>query len=77
MTQPNLRRAESALGVIAVYSFVGWVYVALGALFAPQTLPLPLVHPFAWPHEDTFGFMCFGLSFLSALGWQLSRARRI
>ena len=77
MTRPNQRMAESALGVITVYTFVAWVYIALCALVAPETLHLPLTHLFAWPHEDTFGVMCFALSFVSALGWQLLRARRI
>jgi hypothetical protein len=77
MTRLNQRMAESALGVIAVYTFVGWVYVALCALVAPETLQLPLTHLFAWPREDTFGVMCFAISFVSALGWRLLRARRI
>jgi hypothetical protein len=76
MTRTNQRMAESALGVTAVYTFVAWVYVALCALVAPETLHLPLTHLFAWPHEDTFGVMCFVLSFVFALGWQLLRARR-
>lgn len=76
MTRTNQRMAESALGVIAVYTFVAWVYVALCALVHPQSLHLRLTHLFAWPHEDTFGVMCFVLSFVSALGWQLLRARR-
>lgn len=76
MTRTNQRMAESALRVIAVYTFVAWVYVALCALVTPETLQLRLTHLFAWPHEDTFGVMCFALSFVSALGWQLLRARR-
>jgi len=76
MTRTNQQMAESALGVIAVYTFVAWVYVALCALVHPQSLHLRLTHLFAWPHEDTFGVMCFALSFVSALGWQLLRARR-
>jgi hypothetical protein len=76
MTRLNQRMAESALGVIAAYTFVGRVYVARCALVAPQTLHLPLTHLFAWPHEDTFGVTCFVFSFVSALGWRLLRARR-
>jgi hypothetical protein len=76
MTRTSQRVAECALGVIAVYTFLAWVYVALCALVAPETLHLPLIHLLAWPHEDTFGVMCFVLSFVSALGWQLLRARR-
>jgi hypothetical protein len=76
MTRLNQRMAESALGVIAVYTFAAWVYVALCALVHPETLRLPLTHLFAWPHEDTFGVMCFAISFVSALGWRMLRARR-
>lgn len=76
MIRTNQRMAESALGVIALYTFAAWVYVALCALVAPDTLHLPLMHLSAWPHEDTFGVMCFVLSFGSALGWQLLRASR-
>lgn len=72
----NQRMAESTLGVVAVYTFVAWVYVAMCALVHPQTLPLRLTHLLAWPREDTFGVICFALSFVSALGWQLLRARR-
>ncbi len=76
MTRTNQRMTESALGVIAVYTFVAWVYVALCALVAPETLPLPLTHLSAWPREDNFGGTCFAVSFVTALGWQLLRARR-
>jgi hypothetical protein len=76
MIRANQRMAEAVLGVIAVYTFASWIYVALCALVAPDTLHLPLMHLSAWPHEDTFGVMCFVLSFVSALGWQLLRARR-
>jgi polysaccharide biosynthesis protein PslG len=69
MTRTNQRMAESALGVIAVYTFIAWVYVAVCALVHPATL-------FAWPQAETFGVVCFALSFVSALGWQLLRARR-
>ncbi|MEB4210074.1 hypothetical protein [Mycobacterium sp. 94-17] len=76
MIRTKKRMTESALAVVCVYTFVAWVYVAVSALVAPDTLHLRLTHLFAWPHEDTFGVICFGLSFASALGWQLMRARR-
>jgi uncharacterized membrane protein len=76
MTQLNQRLAESTLGVITVYAFAGWIYVALCALVHPETLHWPLTHLIPWPHEDTFGVMCFVLSFVSALAWRLMRARR-
>lgn len=76
MTRPNQRLAESALSVRALYSLLAWVYVAVCALLAPQTLHLPVTHLFTWPHEDTFGVMCFALSSVSALAGQLLRAGR-
>jgi hypothetical protein len=76
MTRLTERVAESTLGVVAVYSFAAWAYVALCALVHPETLALPLTHLIAWPREDTFGVMCFALSFVTALGRQVLRARR-
>lgn len=57
-----------ALGVsrtLAVYGFAGWVYIALVALVHPYTLTLQLTHFARFPHEDTFGEACFGVSMVS------------
>jgi hypothetical protein len=50
---------------LAVYSFAGWVYIALVALVHPRTLGLQLTHFAKYPHEDTFGEICFVLSIVS------------
>jgi hypothetical protein len=46
-----------------VFGFGGWFYIAENAVFHPQTLPLGLTHFGPWPREDTFGVICFGVSF--------------
>lgn len=48
-----------------VYGFAGWVYIALVALIHPHTLGLQLTHFFKFPHEDTFGAICFLVSLIS------------
>lgn len=74
---PGRRGAiEAVLSVVKVYSFAGWAYIALIAVFHPQTLGLRLTHLAPWPHEDTFGIACFVVSFVSALTLAILRARR-
>jgi hypothetical protein len=70
-----IRTLEAILRTVAFYSFAGWAYIALNAVFHPVTLHLPLTHFAPWPHEDTFGALCFLASFSSALWWQILRSR--
>ena len=49
---------------VALYAFAGWVYIALVALVHPKTLVIQLTHISKWPHEDTFGEICFIVSFV-------------
>ena len=49
---------------VALYAFAGWVYITLVALVHPRTLVLQLTHVTNWPHEDTFGELCFVISFV-------------
>ena len=67
---------EAVLSVVKIYSFAGWGYIALNAVFHPQTLGLRLTHFAPWPREDTFGVACFIVSFTSALALAMLRARR-
>ena len=67
---------EAVLSIVKIYSFAGWVYIALNAVFHPKTLGLRLTHLAPWPHEDTFGILCFTISFTSALVLAVLRARR-
>lgn len=64
------------LSVVKVYAFAGWAYIALNAVFHPQTLSLRLTHFAPWPREDTFGIACFIVSGTSALALAILRARR-
>ncbi len=60
-----------ALKTISLYSFAGWAYIAMNAIFHPATLKLPLSHLLSWPHEDTFGAICFVVSASSFFCLQL------
>lgn len=64
----------AVLRTVAFFSFAGWVYIVVNSEVHPATLHLQLTHFAQWPHEDTFGEICFAVSFLSALGWQVLRA---
>jgi hypothetical protein len=48
-----------------VFGFAGWFYIAENAVFHPRTLGMQLTHFFPYPHEDTFGAMCFAVSIIS------------
>jgi hypothetical protein len=47
-----------------VFGFAGWVYIAAVALVHPHTLVLQLTHFGKYPHEDTFGEICFAVSII-------------
>jgi hypothetical protein len=57
--------ALEASRTLALYGFAGWVYIVLVRLVQPQTLGLQLTHFATFPHEDTFGEICFVVSFVS------------
>ena len=69
------RSFQAVLTTVAVYSLAGWIYIALNAIVHPETLHLPLTHFTSWPHEDTFGALCFAISFASALTVKVLRCR--
>lgn len=50
---------------VFVFGFAGWLYIASNATNHPETLALPLTHLAAFPREDTFGVICFALSFIA------------
>lgn len=58
---------------LSVYGFAGWAYIAMNAVVHLETLHLPLTHLLSWPREDTFGIVCFGVSFISFFLWNLLR----
>ncbi len=59
-----------------VFGLCGWVYIALNAVFHPQTLHLPLTHLLPFPREDTFGVGCFLVSFISFFIWNLLKQEK-
>jgi len=54
-----------------VFGFAGWFYIAENAVFHPHTLGLQLTHFLPYPHEDTFGAICFGVSVISFFVYNL------
>ena len=56
---------------LSVYGAMGWAYIAMNAIFHPETLSLPLTHLLDFPREDTFGVICFAVSFVSFFLWNL------
>ena len=54
-----------------IFGFAGWVYIAMNAVFHPQTLSLPLTHFAKFPREDTFGAVCFTISAISFFLWSI------
>jgi hypothetical protein len=71
------RIALAASLTLAVYSFAGWVYIALVALVHPRTLGLQLTHFAKYPHEDTFGELCFAISVVSFFVYRLLRSSEV
>jgi hypothetical protein len=56
-----------------VFGLIGWFYIAMNNWVHPQTLTLQLTHFAKWPREDTFGEVCFTVSFVSFFVWNLVR----
>jgi hypothetical protein len=72
MSAMNTRKILQSLTLtFFVFGFAGWIYIAENAVFHPATLHLHLTHFANWPHEDTFGAMCFLVSFISFLVYNL------
>lgn len=60
MKNLKLWRALTLTG--AVYGFFGWVYIVINSEVHIWTLHMQLTHFYKWPHEDTFGEICFATS---------------
>jgi hypothetical protein len=58
---------------LAIYCMAGWIYVAISAVVAPQTLALPLTHLLPHLREDTSGVLSFFISFLAFISYRLTR----
>lgn len=61
-----MKKFMSALSfTIFVFGFAGWIYIASNAVHHPESLSWPLTHLAPWPREDTFGIVCFAVSFVA------------
>jgi hypothetical protein len=60
-----------------VFGLLGWLYIVLNSEFHPQTLPLQLTHFLPYPREDTFGEICFLVSFCSFFVWNMVRKEKV
>jgi len=67
--QMNILR--SLFLTLFVFGFAGWIYIGGNAWFHPESLAWPLTHFAKWPREDTFGAICFGISFVSFFIWNI------
>lgn len=66
-----MRKLVLALSyAIFIFGFAGWVYIAMNAVFHPETLALPLTHLLPFPREDTFGIICFAASFAALVTYK-------
>ena len=74
MTARKIFQALTLTG--CVYGFAGWVYIVINAEVHPWTLGWRLTHFASWPHEDTFGEVCFAVSILCFFCYQLLRERK-
>lgn len=54
-----------------VFGLFGWMYIAMNAVFHPESLSWPLTHLYPWPREDTFGIVCFAVSAVSFFIWNI------
>ncbi len=64
---------KSASLTLFIYSLLGWLYIAGAALVHPGTLSLQLTHLTPWIREDTFGIICFIVSFFSFFIWNMTK----
>lgn len=55
------------------FSLLGWFYIAVIAWVHPETLHMPVTHLTLWLREDTFGFICFIVSFVSFFVWVFTK----
>ncbi len=59
-----------------IYGLLGWFYIVLSTIFHPSTLTIQLTHLTPWIREDTFGILCFVISFIGFFVWNLTKDKR-
>ncbi len=65
------RILQSLTLTLFIFGFAGWVYIVINSEVHMWTLGRQLTHFSKWPHEDTFGEMCFLVSFISFFVYNL------
>jgi hypothetical protein len=70
-----MRFIQSLSFALFVFGLLGWVYIAVNAWVHPETLAWGLTHLTPWIREDTFGILCFIVSFFSFFVWLFTKPR--
>lgn len=80
--EPSIELQKRSLGVrivtaislaFAIYGLIGFIYVAICAFVAINTLYLPLTHLFPQLREDTSGAISFIVSFVGFVVYRIVR----
>lgn len=56
-----------------IFGLAGWLYIVGNSWIHPKTLSMQLTHFLPYPREDTFGEVCFAVSFIAFFIWNLIR----
>jgi hypothetical protein len=72
-----MKLIQSLSLTLFVFGLLGWLYVVVNAWVHPETLSLGLTHLTPWIQEDTFGIICFIVSFVSFFVWLLIKPNRL
>ena len=71
-----MKALRTFLLTLAVYGFAGWAYIAMNAVFHPESLSWQLTHLTPWIREDTFGILCFIVSITSFFFFILTKKEK-
>lgn len=71
-----MKIVRSLLLTLFVFGFAGWAYIAMNAVFHPESLSWQLTHLTPWIREDTFGIICFGTSAVSFFFFNLTKKEK-
>lgn len=73
----SLRKIFQSLTLTGfVFGFAGWVYIVINSEVHIETLHMQLTHFASWPHEDTFGAICFATSIICFFVYNLIKDDR-
>ena len=60
-----------------IFSFLGWLYVVICSFIFPESMPWKFCHLTPWMRTDTFGIICFVISFISFFLWQVFKSKDV